>query len=77
MTTILSSKGQVVIPAAIRQRQQLRSGDELVIEEHDDAIVLKKARKKRKKSLLQWLQDCPVPDFKIERVRDFPKNIKL
>lgn len=77
MTTTLSSKGQVVIPSSIRERQQLRPGDELVVEEREDGIVLKKARKRRKKSLLQWLQDCPVSDFKIERVRDFPKTVKL
>lgn len=75
--TTLSSKGQVVIPASIRARQQLRPGDELLVEEHDDGIVLRKARKRRRKSLLQWLQDCPASDFKFERVRDFPKNIKL
>ena len=73
----MSSKGQVVIPAPIRARQQLRPGDELVVEDRDDGIVLKKARKRRKKSLLQWLQDCPASDFKIERVRDFPKTIKF
>jgi AbrB family looped-hinge helix DNA binding protein len=77
MTTILSSKGQVVIPAPIRERQQFRPGDKLIIEEHDGGIVLKKAKRKRKKSLLQWLRDCPVSDFKIQRVRDFPKSIKL
>jgi AbrB family looped-hinge helix DNA binding protein len=73
----MNSKGQVVIPAGIRQRQQLRPGDELLIEERDDSIVLRKARRKRSKSLLQWLQDCPAPDFRVEPVRDLPKTIKL
>ena len=77
MTTTVSSKGQVVIPGPIRKRQQLRPGDELVVEESDDGIILKKVRKKRKKSLLQWMQDCPAADFKIERLRDFPKTTKL
>ena len=77
MTTVLSSKGQVVIPAAIRQRHRFRAGDELLIEERDDEIVLKKARRNRKKTLLQWMLDCSVDDFKIERLRDRPKNIKL
>jgi AbrB family looped-hinge helix DNA binding protein len=77
MTTRLSSKGQIVIPALIRQRHQFREGDELVIEERDDEIVLKKARRSRKKSLVQWMLDCPADDFKIERLRDRPKNIKL
>jgi AbrB family looped-hinge helix DNA binding protein len=77
MTTTLSSKGQVVIPAAIRQRQKLRPGDELLIEERDDEVVLKKTRRHRKKSLLRWMQDCPVRDFRIERMTDAPGDIKL
>ena len=77
MTTTLSSKGQIVIPASIRERHNFRVGDELLIEEREDEIVLKKARRKRKKSLVQWMLDCPARDFKIERVCDRPKNIKL
>ena len=77
MTTTLSSKGQIVIPAPIRERHGFRVGDELLIEEREDEIVLKKARRQRKKSLLQWMLDCPAQDFKIERVRDRPKNIRL
>jgi AbrB family looped-hinge helix DNA binding protein len=77
VTTTLSSKGQIVIPASIRERHNFCVGDELLIEEREDEIILKKARRKRKKSLVQWMLDCPAPDFKIERVRDRPKNIKL
>ena len=77
MTTTLSSKGQIVIPASIRERHNFRVGDELLIEEREDEIILKKARRKRKKSLVQWMLDCPARDFKIERVRALPKNINL
>jgi AbrB family looped-hinge helix DNA binding protein len=63
VTTRLSSKGQIVIPQAIRERHQFRAGDELVIEERDNEIVLKKARRKRRKTLVQWMLDCPVSDF--------------
>jgi AbrB family looped-hinge helix DNA binding protein len=77
MKTVLSSKGQIVIPAPIRERHQFRVGDELLIEERDNEIVLKKARRTRKKTLVQWMLDCPAADFKIERMRDRPKNIKL
>jgi AbrB family looped-hinge helix DNA binding protein len=77
MKTILSSKGQIVIPAPIRERQQFRVGDELLIEERDDEVILKKVRRNRKKTLVQWMLDCPAADFKIERLRDRPKNIKL
>ena len=77
MTTTLSSQGQIVIPASIRERHNFRVGDELLIDEREDEIILKKTRRKRKKSLVQWMLDCPARDFKIERVRDRPKNIKL
>jgi AbrB family looped-hinge helix DNA binding protein len=77
VTTTLSSKGQIVIPASIRERHNFRVGDELLIEEREDEIILKKARRKRKKPLVQWMLDCPARDFKIERAHDRPKNIKL
>lgn len=66
-----------MIPAAIRERHRFCVGDELLIEERDDEIVLKRARPRRKKSLLQWMQDCPVDDFQIKPLRDHPKNIRL
>lgn len=77
MTTKLSSKGQVVIPAEVRARHQFRAGDELIIEERNDEIILKKARPRRKKSLLQWMLDCPAPDFNIDRLKDVPRDIRL
>lgn len=77
MTTTLSSKGQIVIPADIRQRHNLRAGDELLIEERDDEVVLKKARHRRRKTLVQWMLDCPVKSLKVERTVDSPKDIKL
>ena len=77
MTTILSSKGQIVIPASIRRSHQLRPGDELSIEERDGEVVLKKSRRTRKKSLVQWMQSCPAADLRIERLKDAPKDVKL
>jgi AbrB family looped-hinge helix DNA binding protein len=77
MTTTMSSKGQIVIPASIRQRHKFHAGDELLIEEREDEVVLKKARRQRRKSLAQWMLDCPVGGFRIERTKDAPKDIKL
>jgi AbrB family looped-hinge helix DNA binding protein len=77
MTTVLSSKGQIVIPAAIREKYHFRAGDELLVEERDDEIILKKARRPRKKTLTQWMRECPASDFKITGLRDRPRNIKL
>ena len=40
-TTRLSSKGQVVIPEAIRQRMRLEPGTEFVVVGEDGTVVLK------------------------------------
>ena len=41
-TTKMSAKGQIVIPAAIRQRFQLETGTEFIIVAKDDVIVLRR-----------------------------------
>jgi AbrB family looped-hinge helix DNA binding protein len=76
VTTTLSSKGQIVLPAEIRARHKFRPGDVLAIEERDDEIVLKKTHRKPKKSLAQLLRECPA-EIKIERIIDYPRDIKL
>ena len=42
--TRLSSKGQVIIPKAVRERQGWRPGTELDVEDQGDTIVLRRAR---------------------------------
>lgn len=37
----LSEKGQVCIPAAVRERYGLKKGDRLIVEEAEGAIVLR------------------------------------
>jgi len=39
----LSSKSQIVLPAAIRRRLKIQPGDELEITEENDAITIRKA----------------------------------
>jgi AbrB family looped-hinge helix DNA binding protein len=73
----MSSKGQIVIPASIRARHGLRPGDELLLEERNDEVVLKELRSPRKKSLVQWMQECPMAYFRIERLKDVPKRSTL
>ena len=50
-TTKLSSKGQVIIPKAIRSNHQWKSGQELVVIETDDGILLKPVTKFSETSL--------------------------
>ena len=40
-TTILTTKGQIVIPSKIRRRLNIKTGTKLYIEGRDDEIILK------------------------------------
>jgi AbrB family looped-hinge helix DNA binding protein len=42
--TRLSSKGQVIIPKAVRERQGWQPGTELEVEDRGDVVVLRRAR---------------------------------
>jgi len=41
METILSSKGQLVLPAAARRRLRLEKGERLTVEFRDDGVLLR------------------------------------
>lgn len=43
LTTTLSTKGQVILPAAIRKRQHWNPGTRLTVEETADGVLLKSA----------------------------------
>lgn len=40
-TTVVTTKGQIVIPAKIRRRLNIKRGTRLYIEERDDELVIK------------------------------------
>ncbi len=44
LTTVVSTKGQVILPKAIRQRRDWRAGTRLVVEERPDGVLLRRAR---------------------------------
>jgi len=39
-TTIVSTKGQVILPKAVRERRRWSAGTELVVEETTDGVLL-------------------------------------
>jgi AbrB family looped-hinge helix DNA binding protein len=42
-TTTVSTKGQVILPKAIRERRKWRAGTRLVVEETPEGVLLKSA----------------------------------
>jgi AbrB family looped-hinge helix DNA binding protein len=43
-TTIVSTKGQVILPKAIRERRRWEAGTRLVVEETAEGVLLRPAR---------------------------------
>ena len=41
LTTTVSTKGQVILPKAIRQKRRWDAGTELVVEDTEDGVLLK------------------------------------
>ena len=40
-TLVVSSRGQITLPAALRKRLGIRGGDVVILEERDNEVVLK------------------------------------
>lgn len=65
--TSMSSRGQIVIPQAVRDKLNLFEGEKFVVIGEDDTIILKKLE---------------MPSFKgfdklLEKTREFAKNKKI
>ena len=60
MTTVLSQKGQIVLPAAIRERMQLRPGDDFEVTVLDeDRIELRRIAPPPNAGFVDALLRCP------------------
>jgi len=61
MKIVLFSKGQITLPAELRRRDGISSGDEFEVERIDDGEYrLKRIRRPRNQGLLKLLLACPV-----------------
>ncbi|MEA2238055.1 MAG: hypothetical protein QOC81_2779 [Thermoanaerobaculia bacterium] len=64
MKTTMSSKGQIVLPAAIREQDHLEPGDEFAVERLEDGQYrLVRKRTLPNKGLVDRLLACPEKDF--------------
>ena len=65
MKTTVSSKGQIVLPAEIRQQDRIRAGQEFEVQRLTAGqYLLKKITKQKKRGgLFAWLSACPEKEW--------------
>ncbi len=64
MTTSVSSKGQIVLPAEMRRRDGIEAGQEFEIERLDAGEYrLVRKQKPKTRGLVKWLLKCPAKGF--------------
>lgn len=71
MTTVLSQKGQIVLPGVIREQLHLQAGDDFEVTiEDEDTITLRRITQPANRGLVDLLLVCPA-SFEIpEREKD-------
>jgi AbrB family looped-hinge helix DNA binding protein len=60
MKTTVSTKGQIILPAEIRQRDGIESGQEFEVERIDRGEYRLKRKERRNEGLVKLLLACPV-----------------
>lgn len=64
MKTVVSSKGQVVLPAEFRRRDRIEPGHEFDVERLDRGQYRLTLRAPRpNEGLVEWLLDCPSKGY--------------
>lgn len=64
MKTTVSSKGQVVLPAELREQDRIRPGQQFSIERLESGqYLLKKLDAPGGPGLVEWLRACPETDW--------------
>ncbi len=64
MRTTVSSKGQIVLPAELRQQDRIEAGQEFDVERIDRGEYLLKLRSGRpNEGVVDWLLACPEKGF--------------
>jgi AbrB family looped-hinge helix DNA binding protein len=54
MQTKMSTKGQVVLPKAIREKRRWKAGTRLTVEERPDGVLLKPVAKQKVHTIADW-----------------------
>ena len=63
MKTTVSSKGQIVLPAELRQQDRIEPGEEFEVERLDRGEYRLRRTTPSNDGVVDWLLDCPEKDF--------------
>lgn len=64
MTTKISSKGQIVLPAELRERDRIEAGQQFEVERIDRGEYrLKRKEPPRNEGMVDWLLACPTKGY--------------
>ena len=78
MTTVLSGKGQIVLPANVRTKLKLKPGDDFeVTVDDDESIRLRRISRPPNAGLVTHLFSCPHSFAIPRRKRDLPRKVDL
>ncbi|MEO8614284.1 MAG: AbrB/MazE/SpoVT family DNA-binding domain-containing protein [Luteolibacter sp.] len=78
MTTVLSQKGQIVLPSAVREQMHLEPGQDFeVFIDDEDTITLRRINRPPNSGLVDHLLACPYPFEIAPRAKDFTKPLSL
>ncbi len=61
--TVVSSKGQIVLPAEIRARDRIESGQRFEVERLEEGRYLLTRQPEHNAGLVEWLLECPEKDW--------------
>ena len=63
MKTTVSSKGQIVLPAELRQQDRIEPGEEFEVERLDRGDYRLRRKTRPNEGVIDWLLACPEKDF--------------
>lgn len=64
MRTVVSTKGQIVLPAELREQDAIAAGDSFEIKKiRRGEYLMKRVSAAPNKGLTDWLLACPVKDY--------------
>lgn len=78
MTTVLSQKGQIVLPGPVREKLHLSPGDDFEVTiEDEETITLRRVAQPANRGLVDLLLSCPSPIKIPKRETDDTKPLDL